>query len=151
MMEKNNLMLVYKRMAEVMLAKRTWASTEKGQPIGPSSDALEYIDKALRLAKELNTELGEAGCYHVYAKIFGAGNDWQSAEEYFKKAIERYEKLKNKILLGDACFDYGLMLKKGEQQGACPSGMANDYLARALKIYQDLKLSHKIKEIETRL
>ncbi len=146
--EKSGLILVYNRIAELKILEEGLRPVETKQKAGPNKDALKYNDRALKLARESGTKLGEARCYCVDGKIYAAASDFKKAEENFKKAIDIFEALKNKILLADACLEFSQMLKRGIMQGFNFSKRTKEPLGRALEIYKDLKLNHKIKEIE---
>ena len=62
--------------------------------------------------------------------------------EYFKKAIKTFKKLKQKKSTANAVFEYGKFLKQIDHP---------DYkkeLKKAMKIFNELKLKHRVEEIK---
>ncbi len=107
--------------------------------------AIEYVDKALKLAEELDSRERKAICYFTYGKIYSSIGDFKYSGECFKKAIDIYKELKMIKSLADCYLEYAKMLKNAWGiQGLPP---ADEYFNKALEIYQEFKLTHGIKEI----
>jgi len=127
-------------------SKKVLVSSQELQTKELVKEPLWYADKALKIAFEMNSISKKGECYFVYGKIYTSVNDFKMAEENFQKAIEIFEKEKNKKSLADVCLEYGRMLKKAVMTGIYSSDLANEYLNKARGIYKELKLDHKIKE-----
>lgn len=112
----------------------------------PNKKALGYAKQAVQFAEELGSKPGQASCYFMYGKIYSTTNDFKSAEENFKKAIEMFEVLNLKKSLADVYLEYAKMLKKGAAMDLYPENSAKEYFDKALQLYEDMKLQHKIKE-----
>ncbi|MEW6685697.1 MAG: adenylate/guanylate cyclase domain-containing protein [Candidatus Edwardsbacteria bacterium] len=68
---------------------------------------------------------------------------------FFRKAMEIYSRLGQKRSLADVYFEYGKLLGDLVGQALLPvENTAERYFNKALEIYKELKLVHKVKEIE---
>ncbi len=105
---------------------------------------LEYVDNALRYARELGSKSGEAYCYFVYGKIYATKADFTRSAENYQKAIELFDKIGRKRLLADTSLNYAALLKRFGKE----SKTVDRYLMVARDIYQSLKLDHKLRECE---
>ena len=113
---------------------------------GTPGEALEYADKAFRLAESLNSQERLAVCHWTYGKVYDASGDYRKSGDHFQKAILGYEGNQYRRNLADACLDYARMLSKAAEGGLRPRSLAESYFSRARGIYEDLKLPHKVAE-----
>lgn len=139
--DKSTLIAAYTRLGELKNAE----TNLKGLSIKVKG-ALEYVARALELAEELDSQPDRATCYLVYGKLYTTALDFENAEENFKKAIEMFDELKIRKSLADAYLEYAQMLKKGAVEGKYSRALAEQYFSRARDMYEDMKLTHKIKE-----
>lgn len=155
--DRFNILYIYLGLAELEILK----SKAIGCYLRHIKKALEYIKKATKLADELNSKSSQATCYFVYGKIYSKKQrteigskksaDLKLAGKNFKKAIEVLAELKQKRTLADAYLEYAKMLKNMEVKklgGFKVKESSDMYLKKALAIYRELKLLHKLKEIE---
>ena len=56
--------------------------------------------------------------------------------------------MKDKKVLSDVLCDYAKLLKKGTAAGVYPENAADEYFNKARKMYEELKVPHKIKECD---
>ncbi len=111
-------------------------------------EALSYAEESLQIADKIKNRPTQIRANLALAKVYAAANKFEQAEPYFKKVIASYDEFKFKRLFADVCFDYAIMLKKGHGVGIYSIESVNEYLNKARAIYQELKLNHKIKEVE---
>lgn len=104
--------------------------------------ALVLADKAFKLAEMIGSKVDKANCHFLYAKIYSAVQDFSKAEDNFSKAIEICTGVKKK-LLADLCLEYARMLRSSGNEALCKI-----YLGKAIKVFKEIKLEHKIKECE---
>lgn len=111
-------------------------------------DVQKYMQMALEFSKQQGAKFREACCYLVYGKIYASIDDFKNAEENYKKAISMCEEMKDKKVLSDVLYDYAKLLKKGVAVGVYPKNAADEYFDRARKMYEELKIPHKIEECD---
>ncbi len=109
---------------------------------------LKFIKNALKTAKEMNSKTAIADCYFIFAKAYVAISNFKNAQIYFKKAIKYFNNLKSKRMLADSYFEYAKMLKNWESPRLEGTRKFEQNLKRALKIYNELSLPQKIKEVK---
>lgn len=137
--------LQIKKLDGEQYAENNKKETEKG-----IARALGFVDKAVKLAKEIDSKSRKGGCFLTYGKIYAYIYDFAKASEFFKKAIDIYTELNQKKSLADVYFEYGKLLKNSGYV-FCHSGLVSEsrsYFNKTMEIYQELKLEHKIKEVE---
>ncbi len=98
---KNELIDNYVRLAELTL--------KKGVPV---KQALNYVDKALKIANEIDAKVFIADCYFTYGTIFHATRDHPKAEDNLLKAIELIEELNLPKKLRRVYREYALVLEE---------------------------------------
>ncbi len=130
------LINVYSALAELKILENDMA------------EAIKYADLAREFAEELKTRSGLALCYYTFGKTYTVAGEFPKSKEYFQKAIEIYKALRSNRYLADVYFDYALMVKKSVEKGVPVEKSADEYFNRALAIYRELKLPHRIKEVE---
>lgn len=123
------------------------SKTDK-QRISLDKDVQTYMQTALEYSKQQGVKFREACCYYTYGKIYSAINDFKNAEENFKKTINMCKEMKDKKVLSDVLCDYAKLLKKGAAVGVYPKNAADEYFDKARKMYEELKVPHKIKECD---
>jgi len=67
--------------------------------------ALKYVDQSINLSEKLNFIKGIARSYECKANIYWYLNNYSQAEEFYLKALDKYEELQNKIKEVD-CYNY---------------------------------------------
>ncbi len=137
---KETLMKIYLALAELQLKKSSNLEL-----------AWEYEEKAWEFAEVLGTKSGRANCYFVYGKILAAAGTHQKADEQFKKAVEIYSEIGRQKPLADVYVELARMLKNLTQtlpQYPEPKETAAEYLEKARRIYQALKLDYKVRELD---
>ncbi len=149
--DKYFLIKAFINIAELKMAmeKREWQNA-----------AIEYTDKALEIAEELDLKEEKAVVLLMQARIFhqellrkikgdkglsgvGADTRWQIADMKFKEAIKIFEELKQPFELAKAYYYYGEMLKsetlkqvQGDSGRKGEKGKANEYLQKAKEIFE---------------
>lgn len=116
---------------------------------GLDKTALKYAELALKIARELMSKLEQADCHYLLGKIYAVAGDFKKADENFVKALKFFEEINNRKALADVYFEYGKMLKKGAGLGIYPNEAAEVYFNKALGLYREMKLSHKISQIQS--
>lgn len=114
-----------------------------------STTAIKYADQAYELARELKAKSELGTCYLTYGKIYTSTPDFKKAEDNFQKAIGIFSELQLKKNLADVYLEYARMLTKGVQHKIYQRGAAEEYLEKARALYEELKLDHKIKDVES--
>ncbi len=135
--DKFALIAVYRNMAELKL--------QEGQAGSPA--ALQHAQQALNLALKTRARAEEASCYLTIGKLNAAASDFEKAADNFAKAIRIFEEIGSRKLMADAYLENAKVLKKGAGQGVFASGACDLYFDKALEIYKELKLAHRIREI----
>jgi tetratricopeptide (TPR) repeat protein len=138
--DKYLLMGYYHQLAWIRI-KLALACRDNNQSI--IHDALKYAQKAYTLAEELDSKEGVASAYLKYGIIYGETKEFEKADEYFTKGITIYTDSKQKKNLADACYHYAEMLMKSGNKGK-----ALEQYNKALVLYKEMKLDHKVKEVE---
>lgn len=115
----------------------------------PRPDILEYLEKGVKSSRDLQTKYGEAVFYMILGEYYGIINDFKKAEEKFEAAVEILARINFKKMLAEVHLEYGRMLKKGIQQKVYPSGLADIQFDKAVAIFKELKVDHRIKAVET--
>ncbi|HEX7320838.1 MAG TPA: tetratricopeptide repeat protein [bacterium] len=138
---KHGLVVLYAHWAELK-------NKVAGPGLAPDKEALDYAGKAIKLANELGVKDSIALCYVTYGKIFTAAYDLKTAEGYFIKAIEIFEERKDRALLANTYFEYAKMLKMRTAENIDSINQADEYLEKALRIYRELDLANRVKEVE---
>ena len=130
---KDSLLSVYIVRAELELVK------------GPHvKQALEYAERAVKLAADLGSHSGQAACSLTFGKIYTAAGQYREATESLDKAIDLFTKIGRPKLLADSYTEYGRMLKRS----GAGRDQVEEYVGKARRLYQDLKLGHKLKELD---
>jgi predicted ATPase/class 3 adenylate cyclase len=114
----------------------------------PDPDALAYAQEALKYSGELKTRTGIASSHLTLGILYAAAWDHEKAGEYFRESIKTLTELREKKTLADAYFEYAKMLKAAAKKGSAVKDEAGAVGRKARQIYAELKLDHKIKEID---
>ncbi len=140
--DKFVLISLYRKQAGLALLRQvSGAGTQRAY----DKDALQYAEAALVLARELKSRLEEADCCHLLGRVYTVLGEDARAEENFKKALSLFEEMKSRKGLADTYLEYARMLKRAPDRRTS----FDEYLDKALKIFQEIKLPHRIKEVRT--
>ena len=66
--------------------------------IGRFKEALEFVEEALKLTKELDDESLNAYCYPLFTSVYNSLGNYRKAIECNDKTLETANKLRNKTL-----------------------------------------------------
>jgi len=113
----------------------------------PAPAALEYAEKALRMAEESGSGRSRAMAHGTFGKLYASADDFQGAEGHFRKAIAFFEEEKQKPFIAAAYLDYAQMLKRAPV-GTDLAGKAGDYFQKARALFQAMNLPHKVQECQ---
>ena len=106
-------------------------------------EAKEYNNKAFRLLRRINDQLGIAEYYKIQGMIKGEQAEFDSAQKFLDKAFHTFEKLKNKLGKAEVEFEFGLLAVKMKNPGD-----AGEWLEQSRSSFSDLGLTQKTIEIE---
>ncbi len=123
----------------------------------------KYADKILKCAGTVRSPGIIAGYYLAYGKVLSLmlheinstssinisnfsilKSNIKLALTVIKKAIKIYTTLRRKKLLADCLWEYGRILRYAGNKG---SGISWQYIYKALKVYKELRLKHRMREI----
>ncbi len=115
---------------------------------GPRPEILEYLEKGLQSAREVQTKYGEAVFNMILGEYYGLTDDFKKAENNFERAIEILTRIDFKKMLAETYLEYGRMLKQGIQKKVYPPGAADVQFDRAVAVFKEMKVEHRIKAVE---
>lgn len=116
-----------------------WADL-KGEEKDGLAEALGLAAKARDLALEIGSESRLGQVDWTFANLKSIEGDFQASEQHFIKALEVFEKSKQRRIEADICLSYAGMLKESGQD---KDGRAEKLKERALALYRELGLDHK--------
>jgi len=114
----------------------------------PDPDALAYAQEALKFSEDMKTRTGIAAGHLTLGKLYAAAGDYEKAGEHYRESIKILTELREKKTLADAYFEYAKTLTAAAEKGIAATDEAGAIGRKARQIYVELKLDHKIKEVD---
>jgi len=114
--------------------------------IGDFSMGLALCDQALQIFLNLEDHLGEAEIYKFLGMLYTKRHEWDLAGTHFTNSINLARQLKNPLLEGEACFEFGKMHRLNQDRIS-----ARKFFKKALKIFKFLKAERDIEKVEIEL
>jgi len=123
----------YQAMAEVRLA------------LGEVTEALEFGQASLEMARKAGDKVFEGAAHRVLGKVMALGRQQrEEGEKHFSKSIDILKALGNEHELGKSYYEFGLVLRdKGE------ADRAQEYLSRAIEIFERTGAAERLERAKT--
>ena len=123
----------YQAMAEVRLA------------LGEVTEALEFGQASLEMARKAGDKVFEGVAHRVLGKVMALGRQqWEEGEKHFSKSIDILKALGNEHELGKSYYEFGLVLKdKGEVD------RAQERLSQAIEIFERTGAAERLERAKT--
>ena len=100
----------------------------------------------MEIFHQLDDKLGIAEAQKLYGCIYTREQDWDTAAQHFNDSIESYKSCDNSLGLAEVYYEFGLMYQ--DKQELKP---ANNYLNDSLKLFEQLKASERIEQVQSLL
>lgn len=100
---------------------------------GELESARGFCDKARKLFRKIDDQLGIADTARVLASIYREERELEAGEECLRQAMETYEELEDRLNLAETSLELGIMLEAGGE-----GQEAFEYLKRARRLFEGL-------------
>lgn len=108
--------------------------------------ASESVDRSLQVFHRLRTKRGIAEAYKFYGMVYRETSKPEQADTHFALSLGMAEACQDRLLQAETQMEWALLQLEEERR---QEGIL--YLNRSLKIFQDLKASREVLDIERRL